>query len=539
VIVRAGSLAIVVCAAGCGRDAPRPAAVRPVDVAVTDANTAVVMSDGTVLVWGHARRGAVGWLDRRDVAVPVRAELPAATEIVGGGFGKSSTFCARAGAEWWCWGDAGRLPKGGALRWERFATDDGRVNAPRRIDGFAGVKQLRLGPMIGSTPGAGCAILADDRLVCWTGDWSEVLAEPGPVTDVAVAQRNACALARDGRVWCWGTATYGAVDGVPTAEASVVERPVVVPGVTGATAVALGEDLSCARVATDAIACWGAAFYGQGVVRVPVSAGGTLLAGGADVCDLSANGRITCLNHRPPYWCPYGIDGRGQKCETGVKGYPAPPWRTVEAAWPRDVAWGREHVCAITTNDELECSGKNDHGELGDGTLVDRPVSLVVGGLAAPAADPAEPVAAARSRRAHRWDQLPPGCVHDEALAGSPRPLAVVSAWSSPDASLIVLRDYPSGVSDDDVRGDEHELKIDLTVPAPITTATIPFAASAGDGPSALGVLRASDIDVGWFTSGTIAIDVHTDAWVCGVIDAANDNATVALRGRFAAEVAP
>lgn len=539
--------AIVVVAA-CGRGgASKPAAPHPIDVAVTDANTAVVMSDGTVRAWGLARKGALGWLANRDVAVPAAVPgIAGATEVVGGGFGLSSTLCARAADGWYCWGSAARIPTAGVVRWEKFATTDGRIATPVRIDGFATIKRLRLGPMVGSPPAAGCAILADATLACWRADWAERLDVP-PVIDVAIGQRQACALARDGRVWCWGVATYGAVDGTPPGETTVTDVPVAVAGVTGATAIAVGDDLSCARSA-DAIACWGATFYGHGVVRIPVDAGTALLAGGADVCVRHGDGTFACIDHRAKYWCPYGIDDHGVKCDTGIVGHDTPPWRTVATTPSTVVAIGREHACAITSAGTLECSGRNDHGELGDGSLVDHPDGRTVAGLDPPAAAPPEPASPTHGRRPIDWSQLPPGCTHDPVLAGIPAPLAVESAWASESAGLIVLRDYRSGVSDDDLRGNEHELKLDFDVPmGGLGTGNFAFMDPLDGLTTVLGVLRASDGDVVWFGSptgtepepdaGSVTISVHTDRWVCGTIDA--HAGLDALRGRFAAEIAP
>lgn len=533
---------------GCGHGASKPVGPHPIDVAVTDDNTAVVMSDGSVRAWGLARRGALGWLANRDAAVPTAVPgIAGAHEVVAGGFGLSSTLCARAADGWYCWGNAARIPTAGVVRWEKFAIEDGRIAAPARIDGFATIKRLRLGPMVAAPPAAGCAVLADDSLACWRADWSERYAEPGPVMDVSIGLRHACALAQDRRVWCWGVATYGAVDATPS-ETRLVDRPVVVPGVTGARSIVVGDDVSCADLAgTDKLVCWGATFYGKGVVTLDATPGGQLFAGGADICEARPDHTVRCLDHRAKYWCPYGIDDRGAKCDAGIVGHDTPPWRDVDATPASVIAIGREHACAITTTGTLECSGRNDHGELGDGSLVDHPDARTVLALEPPITAPADPPSPTHAHRGPRWDQAPPGCVHDAFLAGMPAPLAVESAWVSEHTGLMVLRDYRSGFSDDDLRGNEHELKLDFDSPMGGEPPTIPFAEPLDGAATVLGVLRASDGDVAWFgpatgtdprpDAGTITVTVHSDRWVCGTIDA--HAGLVALRGRFAAEIAP
>jgi alpha-tubulin suppressor-like RCC1 family protein len=58
-------------------------------------------------------------------------------------------------------------------------------------------------------------------------------------------------------------------------------------------------------------------------------------------------------------------------------GYYYPP--TLNSASP--IAAGGEHTCALNGPSGVECWGKNDHGQLGDGTNNDSPVPVGVGGL--------------------------------------------------------------------------------------------------------------------------------------------------------------
>jgi alpha-tubulin suppressor-like RCC1 family protein len=46
------------------------------------------------------------------------------------------------------------------------------------------------------------------------------------------------------------------------------------------------------------------------------------------------------------------------------------------------IAAGRSHTCAVTTEGGVRCWGKNEHGELGDGTWTNSSVPVDVAGMA-------------------------------------------------------------------------------------------------------------------------------------------------------------
>ena len=80
---------------------------------------------------------------------------------------------------------------------------------------------------------------------------------------ISSGNSHSCALLTDGKVMCWGLNDHqqlGGNSGIIThqpwhedAYRSVVE----VPGITTATAIALGRDHSCALLAEGKVKCWG------------------------------------------------------------------------------------------------------------------------------------------------------------------------------------------------------------------------------------------------------------------------------------------
>ena len=71
---------------------------------------------------------------------------------------------------------------------------------------------------------------------------------------------HACALRRDGSVWCWG---YRIGDAGGAKRASTLRSPERVPSIVDATEIASGHTHTCARLKSGAIVCWGDNSEGQ------------------------------------------------------------------------------------------------------------------------------------------------------------------------------------------------------------------------------------------------------------------------------------
>ena len=81
--------------------------------------------------------------------------------------------------------------------------------------------------------------------------------------NIATGESHACAVAPSGEVVCWGSDASGQVSG--TAAGTRVQRPMIVPGLTGVKVVEVsaGTDGTCALETTGAVWCWGNNGYGQ------------------------------------------------------------------------------------------------------------------------------------------------------------------------------------------------------------------------------------------------------------------------------------
>jgi len=86
-----------------------------------------------------------------------------------------------------------------------------------------------------------------------------VLASPPAIPvlgAVATGTHHTCAVANDGSVWCWGTDQYGQLgDGLATPVTRLAAARVI--GISRATAVAAGQQHTCALLSTGTAECWG------------------------------------------------------------------------------------------------------------------------------------------------------------------------------------------------------------------------------------------------------------------------------------------
>jgi alpha-tubulin suppressor-like RCC1 family protein len=181
---------------------------------------------------------------------------------------------------------------------------------------------------------------------CWGGNASgqlgdnTVVARPTPsavrklsggyltgVSQIAAGTNVACAVVSPGvagQVWCWGyNGQHQLGDGTTTTRRSAVRvKQSINTLLTGALSVSVGNDSVCAVMVTQRVQCWGGNQYGQ--------------LGQANVDPHQFPGLVS------------RIDGRFNKA--------------------RSVAVGGGFACARLVDDSVWCWGRNDKGQLGDGT---------------------------------------------------------------------------------------------------------------------------------------------------------------------------
>jgi alpha-tubulin suppressor-like RCC1 family protein len=242
-----------------------------------------------------------------------------------------------------------------------------------------------------------CAISKTAGLLCWgynnlgaLGDGTtttRVLPTPvsgfgvGEVVAVSAGGLHSCAATRAGAAFCWGNNISGQIgDGTKTGR---LTRTAVAGLASGVRAVAAGGIHSCALTMAGAVKCWGSnAFYqlgdGTATERLkPVTVRGlssgalAISTSGHATCAITGAGGLRCWGRN---W--YGGLGDGtafnRNQPVGVIGL---------SGAVVSVAVGIDHTCAVTVAGAVQCWGRNNEGQLGDGSRTDRWTGVQVVGL--------------------------------------------------------------------------------------------------------------------------------------------------------------
>jgi alpha-tubulin suppressor-like RCC1 family protein len=240
-----------------------------------------------------------------------------------------------------------------------------------------------------------CGVTTGGQAYCWGLNGYGQLGD-GTLTDRAdpvlvagefafasasVGASHTCALTTSGEAYCWGHNYSGELgDGTVTDRSA----PAPVAGGLVFTSVTTGPAHTCGVTTGGQAYCWGQGWDGQlgdgtgmnQLVPTPVAGGlafMSLSAGVFHTCGVTTNGQAYCWGRNA-----YGQLGDG----TLAYRYTPAPVSGELTFTSVSAESGGDHTCGITTSGQAYCWGRNDTGQLGDGTLTNRssPV-LVSGGL--------------------------------------------------------------------------------------------------------------------------------------------------------------
>lgn len=205
------------------------------------------------------------------------------------------------------------------------------------------------------------------------------------VSRVAAGGAHTCALTTTGGVLCWGDNAAGQLGDGSQSQRTM---PVGVVGLaSGVAAVSAGSEYTCALTTGGGVKCWGLDYDGQlgdgsgafGVLRLtPVAVVGlasgvaAIAAGASHSCAVTTTGGVKC----------WGRNDRGQLGDGTTTKRLAPVGVSGLASGVLALALGEYHTCALLAAGGVKCWGDNDDGQLGDGGNTERHTPVNVSGLA-------------------------------------------------------------------------------------------------------------------------------------------------------------
>lgn len=352
------------------------------ELAVGDDHGCALTSANRLYCWGSNDSGQVGAGVGRafPYATPIALAGGAAPRSIVAGARHS---CALSDAGVQCWGD-NRVNQLGV-----FTEGVVRLDQPTHVALFDAAAVGALSPgsfhtcaleagqvyCVGAAQLTGVETMVPDdevrRGYVVRGDTGELL---DGVIALAAGLSHTCATTSDA-LWCWGEAPAALVGLQPPAEYSVATR--IAPLAGAITAVVSGDDHSCYASGAQ-VTCLGDNSLGQAVPGGDLEIAAELpLDFGAVVTSVTARRTHSCaLADGVACWGDnfYGESGSGPD-EHGryrLEAMPGVPFAGATA-----VRAGGYHTCVVADGIAW-CVGRNDQGQLGDGSFVERDQPVAV-----------------------------------------------------------------------------------------------------------------------------------------------------------------
>jgi len=359
-------------------------------IAVGSDFSVALLADGTVRSWGSDVSGTLG-----DGGADVDRSTPGAvvglSDVVALDSSGSNTLALRRNGEVWGWGYNyfGALGNGGA----------NPTVAPARYIGtaaFTGARAVSAGnshSLVLRTDGRveasgfnALGQLGNPAVLHDTATGVEVVVTAGmrPIIAISAGSGFSVALDEDGVVWTWGLNDVGQLGQGTTVDTNVPQRVV---GIDPVRAISAGYNHVLAVARDGQLWSWGSNLngkLGQGEIgNVRAQPGRVLLTG--EIVGIAAGAEHSVSVHFDGTVFTWGINETGQLANgSGSPGYRSTPgFVSTLPSGIRAVAagGGLGHSLALGPDGRVWTWGRNNHGQLGDGTTLDRLSPVVVPAL--------------------------------------------------------------------------------------------------------------------------------------------------------------
>ena len=203
---------------------------------------------------------------------------------------------------------------------------------------------------------------------------------------IAAGGYHTCALLTGGTVECWGSNQFGELGNGINSQPFIPSQssaPSAVTGLSGVVGLSGAGDDICAVLSNGTVKCWGSNQSGSigdptaiGSSSSPVLISNVAGASGigssySHTCALLAVGTMKCWGYNVDGELGDGTTSNQLEAPVDVSGL----------SGVTGVAVGHYHTCALVLSASVECWGRNDYGDLGNGQSADSSVPVSVQGL--------------------------------------------------------------------------------------------------------------------------------------------------------------
>lgn len=339
-------------------------------------------------------------------------------------------------------------------------------------DAFSSTPVAIVGGLPFATVSGSCGVLTTGAAYCWgenafgqlgngsTSSSSAPVAVAGGLTFASLSSGASynCGVTTTGAAYCWGDNSYGRLGN--GSSSSLV--PAAVAGGLTFVSVSAGLFHSCGVTTAGAAYCWGLNNSGQLgngeswdgedydiFSSTPVAVAGgltfaTVSAGGEHSCGVTTAGETYCWGRNDSGELGTGSTSRLQSTPVAVAG--GLTFATVSTGGFDP--WGgglSRYSCGVTTTGEAYCWGRNDNGELGNGSTTSSSTPVAVtGGLtfASVSTGPGHTCGLTTAGAAYCWGYNYFGELGNGSATNSTTPVAVAGGLTFASVSADAL---PSG----------------------------------------------------------------------------------------------
>ena len=276
------------------------------------------------------------------------------------------------------------------------AIDDGMATITATSEQISGTAMLVVeGGVVVLDAGRGhsCAVAVEGRAFCWgrndqgqlgdgtLSDRRTPTAVLGGITFASITSGDfhTCGLTTVGQAYCWGLNQSGRLG-----DGSQVRRltPVAVSGGIAFASISAGGPNTCGIATDNRAYCWGEGGFGaNGTGSLMIAATPQLVAGGLAFASVSVGSQYVCgVTTGGKGYC-WGNGNSGRLGNGSSANWPS-PFPIAGGLTFASISTGNVHACGVTTSGEGYCWGAGVFGRLGNGSIANfLTPRLVSGGI--------------------------------------------------------------------------------------------------------------------------------------------------------------